>query len=57
MAYLALSEDALLNAWRTPWIWSTRPIHVADAALCAAAVFVSGVAVITVRGARARASE
>ena len=26
MAYLVLSEDAILNAWRTPWVWPTSTI-------------------------------
>ena len=57
MAYLVLSEDAILNAWRTPWVWPTRPSQDAGAALCAALVFVAGVAIITARGARQRAAE
>jgi hypothetical protein len=57
MAYLVLSEDAILNAWRTPWIWPTRPSHDAGAALCAALVFVAGTAITTARGARQRAHE
>jgi hypothetical protein len=57
MAYLVLSEDAILNAWRTPWIWPTTPSQDAGAALCAALVFVAGAAIITGRGARQRAAE
>ena len=57
MAYLVLSEDAILNAWRTPWVWPTRPSQDAGAALCAALVFVAGVAIITARGARERGAE
>ncbi len=57
MAYLVLSEDAILNAWRTPWVWPSRPSQDAGAALCAALVFVAGVAIVTARGARQRAAE
>jgi hypothetical protein len=57
MAYLVLSEDAILNDWRTPWIWPTSPSQDAGAALCAALVFVAGAAIITARGARQRAAE
>ncbi len=57
MAYLVVSEDAILNAWRTPWIWPTRPLQDTGAALCAALVFVAGVAIITARGARQHAAE
>jgi hypothetical protein len=57
MAFLALSEYAMLNAWRTPWLWPTRSSQDAGAALCAALVFVAGDAIIAVRGARQRAAE
>jgi hypothetical protein len=57
MAYLVVSEDAILNAWRTPWIWATRPPHDAGSALCAALIFVAGTAIVTARGARQRSHE
>jgi hypothetical protein len=57
MAYLVVSEYAILNAWRNPWIWPTRPSQDAGAALCAALVFVAGGALITALGARQRADE
>ena len=57
MAYLVLSEDAILNAWQTPWVWPTGPSQDAGAALCAALVFVAGAAIITACGARQRAAE
>jgi len=57
MAYLVLSEDAILNSWRTPWIWPTTPSQDAGAAFFAALVFVAGIAIITGRGARQRAAE
>ena len=42
-------------AWTTPWVWPARPPHDRGAALCAALVL-SPVVVITVRGARDTAS-
>lgn len=57
MAYLVLSEDAILNAWRTPWVWPTTSSRDAGATLCAALAFVAGAAIITARGARQRAAE
>jgi hypothetical protein len=57
MAYLVLSEYAILNAWTAPWIWPTRPPHDAGAALCAALAFLAGVAIITARGDGRRAAE
>jgi hypothetical protein len=55
MAYLVVSEYAILNAWRTPWVWPTRPAHDAGAAVCAALAFVVGTAIVTARGAGQRA--
>jgi hypothetical protein len=57
MTYLVLSEDAILNAWRSPWIWSARPPHDLGAALCATLAFVAGTAIITALGPRQRAAE
>jgi hypothetical protein len=57
MTFLALSEYAMLDAWRTPWVWTTRPSHSAGAALYAALVFVAGAAIITAQGSRQRAAE
>ena len=56
MAYLVLCEDAILNGWRNPWVWPTKPPHDTGAALCAALVFVAGTAVITARGVRQRSA-
>ena len=50
--YWALSEFAMFLYWQTPWTWAARPPRDHGAALCAAAVFAAGLAVITVRGAR-----
>jgi len=57
IAYLVLSEYAIQNAWRTPWIWPDRPPHDAGAALFATLAFVAGTVLITVRGSRQRAAE
>jgi hypothetical protein len=56
-AYLLLGVYALYTDWHpptltTPWIWPARPPHDLGGALCAAAVFAAGLAVITFRGAR-----
>jgi len=52
VAYLGVTLPALTGHWATPWVWPARPPHDRGAAICAALVFVAGVAVITVRGAR-----
>ena len=57
IAYLALSEYSILNAWGNPWIWPTRPSQDAGATLCATLAFVAGAALITALGARQRAAE
>jgi hypothetical protein len=57
MAYLVLSESAILNGWRTPWIWPAGPSHEPRATLCATGAFVVGGALITALGARQRAAE
>ena len=62
MGYLVVGVYALYSDWHgpaltTPWIWPARPPHDAGAALCAAAVLVAGLAVITLRGARDPAGE
>jgi hypothetical protein len=52
VAYLGITMPALGAGWTTPWIWPARPPHDRGAAICAALVFVAGIAVITLRGAR-----
>jgi hypothetical protein len=53
MAYLLVTEVALQGRIpTTPWVWPARPPHDLGAALCAAAVFAAGTALITLRGAR-----
>jgi hypothetical protein len=53
MAYAALAEYALLEAWRSPWTWPVRPPDDRGAWIGAAVVFAAGLAAFTVRGARA----
>jgi hypothetical protein len=57
MAYAVVAEVALLQAWTSPWTWPARPPHDRGAALCAALVFVAGIAITTVRGARDAVSD
>jgi len=52
VAYAAITEYALSASWQSPLIWAARPPHDRGAVLCAAAVFVVGVVLITVRGPR-----
>ncbi len=52
MAYAVLAGVALHDTWRTPWMWPARPPEDHGAALCAGLVFVAGMVVVTVRGAR-----
>jgi hypothetical protein len=56
-AYLILGVYALYTQWHgravtSPWIWPARPPHDLGAALCAGLVFVTGLAIVTVRGSR-----
>ena len=58
-AYLVAGVYALYTQWHgpaltTPWLWPARPPRDLGGALCAGLVFVAGLAVITVRGARDR---
>jgi hypothetical protein len=62
VAYLIPGLYALYTQWHhpaltTPWLWPGRPPHDLGAAICAGLVFATGIAVITVRGARDVASE
>lgn len=52
MAYAVLAGVALHDAWRTPWMWPARGSENHGAAICAGLVFVAGILVTTVRGAR-----
>jgi Gill-associated viral 3C-like peptidase len=56
-AYIVAGVYALYTQWHppamtTPWLWPARPPHDLGAAICAGVVFVCGLAVTTVRGAR-----
>ena len=53
MAYMIIAQIGLIAGWTSPWVWPARPPHDAGAALCAGLVFVAGIVVATVRGARA----
>jgi len=62
VAYLPVGAYALYTQWhppalRTPWLWPARPPHDLGGALCAGLVFLAGLAVTTVRGARDPAGE
>ena len=62
VGYPAVGAYALHAKWHglaptTPWIWPARPPHDIGVALCAALVFASRTASITVRGAREPAVE
>jgi hypothetical protein len=57
MAYLVVTEYALIESWTTPWTWPARPPADRGAAICAALVFAAGIAVTTARGARDTAGE
>jgi hypothetical protein len=57
LAYLLVAEGAFAGSWTTPWVWPTRSPHDLGGALCAAAVFATGMALVTVRGGRDHAAE
>lgn len=52
LAYTVVAEFALLEGWRTPWMWAGRPAHDTGGWLCAGLVFAAGTAVVAVRGPR-----
>ena len=52
LAYLLIAEGALAGSWTTPWAWPAQPPHDLSAALCAAGVFLAGLAGVTIRGGR-----
>lgn len=57
LAYAAVALPALAGSWTTPWTWAARPPHDRGAAICAGLVFAVGLALLTARGARARARD
>ncbi|MFC1405588.1 MULTISPECIES: hypothetical protein [Streptacidiphilus] len=52
LAYTVVAEFALAAAWRTPWIWVTRPGHDTGAGLFVVLVLLAGVVLIALRGPR-----
>ncbi|MFG3555715.1 hypothetical protein ACGGAQ_15190 [Micromonospora sp. NPDC047557] len=55
--YLMIALYGLYTQWHgpaltTPWLWPARPPHDLGGALCAGVVFVAGVLLVAVRGAR-----
>jgi len=48
----ATSAYAINQRWTTPLLWPDRPPHDGGAALCATVVFVFGLGLLTMRGAR-----
>ncbi len=57
LAYTAVTLPALAGSWTTPWTWAARPPHDRGAAICAGLVLAAGLALLTARGARARARD
>ena len=57
LGYMAFAQYALLEAWRSPWTWPTRPPTDRGAWICASVVFAAGLAAFTVRGARSRLAD
>jgi hypothetical protein len=57
LAYAVVAEYALTATWHTPLLWPARPPHDLPAALCAGAVFLTGVTLITLRGPRETADQ
>ncbi len=62
VAYLLAGLYALYTQWHppalhTPWLWPARPPHDLGGAVCAGLVFLAGLAVTAVRGARDPAGE
>jgi hypothetical protein len=52
LGYLAFAQYALLEAWRSPWMWPVRPPADRGAWIWACLVFAAGLLAFTVRGAR-----
>ena len=55
LGYLAFAQYALLEAWRSPWMWPVRPPADRGAWIWACLVFAAGLLAFTVRGARTSA--
>jgi hypothetical protein len=57
LGYLVAGVYALYTQWHhpaltTPWLWPARPPHDLGGAICATLVFILGIVLISVRGAR-----
>ncbi len=52
LGYLAFAQYALLQAWRSPWLWPVRPPADRGAWICACLVFAAGLLAFAVRGPR-----
>jgi hypothetical protein len=52
MAYLVVSEIALLQAWTSPWTWAARAPDDRGALVCAGVTFVIGLVIVAIRGPR-----
>jgi hypothetical protein len=57
LGYLAFAQYALLQAWRSPWLWPVRPPADRGAWIWACLVFAAGLLAFTVRGARTGPSD
>ena len=54
---MAFAQYALLQAWRSPWLWPVRPPADRGAWICAYLVFAAGLLAFTVRGPRTSLAE
>jgi hypothetical protein len=54
---MGFAQYVLIEAWRTPWMWPVRPPADRGAWICACVVFAVGLALFTIRGARARLTD
>jgi hypothetical protein len=52
LSFWAMSAYAINEGWTTPWLWPGRPPHDGGAASCATVVFVLGLCLVAIRGAR-----
>ncbi len=52
LGYLAFAQYALLQAWRSPWLWPVRPPADRGAWICACLVFAVGLLAFAARGPR-----
>jgi hypothetical protein len=57
LGYQAFAQYALLQAWRSPWMWPVRPPADRGAWIWASLVFAAGLLAFTARGARTRLAD